>query len=119
MQKLLTPYLTGTDITKFLNEDDRQRVKEYARYWNYYNGYHFEEVLNDEDSPEITTNWVARFINKYVATEFNSGFLFKFENKDIEEKVLPFLNNVWDDNDGSSLMSKIGKSKGVTGDAYK
>ena len=118
MQKLLTPYLTGTDITKFLNEDDRQRVKEYARYWNYYNGYHFEEVLNDEDSPEITTNWVARFINKYVATEFNSGFLFKFENKDIEEKVLPFLNNVWDDNDGSSLMSKVGQSKDVTGDAY-
>lgn len=118
MQKLLMPYIASGSTYKFLDEEERQRVQDYIRYWNYYNGNQYEEVISDGDTPEIVTNWIARFINKYVATEFNSGFLFKFGNKDIEENVLPFLNNVWDDNDGSSLMAKVGQSKAVTGDGY-
>lgn len=117
LQKLLMPFSTKDSMDMYLTEEDRQRLKDYQSFWNFYTGYHWEEVLSDEDKPETTTNWCGRFVNKYVATEFNSGFLFKFDPK-VEETVTPFLNNVWDDNNGSDLMAKVGQTKSVTGDAY-
>ena len=79
MQKLLMPYIASGSTYKFLDEEERQRVQDYIRYWNYYNGNQYEEVISDGDTPEIVTNWIARFINKYVATEFNSGFIAIFK----------------------------------------
>ena len=100
----------------YLTPEDRTRLANYQNYWNFYNGYHWENIKED-DRPESTTNWCARFVNKYVSTEFNSGFLFKFD-QDVEETVTPFLNNIWDDNNGSDLMTKVGQEKSITGDAY-
>ncbi len=117
LQKLLAPFALNDKINTYLSEDDRVRIRDYQNYWNFYNGYHWEQVIDDDDKTETTTNWCARFVDKYVASEFNSGFLFKFDSK-VEEKVLPFLNEVWDDNDGSDLMSKVGQAKSITGDAF-
>ena len=116
MQKLFAPFAVADRMSLYMNEDDKQRLRDYSDYWNFYNGYHWEGIVSD-DRPEVTTNWCGRFVDKYVATEFNSGFLFKFDKK-VEEIVLPFLNSVWDDNNGSDLMSKVGQIKSVTGDAY-
>ena len=103
-------------MSMYLTSSERARLEDYQEFWNFYNGYHWENVAED-DRQEFTTNWCARFVNKYVATEFNSGFLFKFDAS-VEEKVVPFLNNVWDDNNGSDLMAKVGQEKSITGDAY-
>lgn len=116
MQKLFAPFAVADRMSLYMNEEDKQRLRDYSDYWNFYNGYHWEGIVSD-DRPEVTTNWCGRFVDKYVATEFNSGFLFKFDKK-VEEIVLPFLNSVWDDNNGSDLMSKVGQIKSVTGDAY-
>lgn len=116
LQKLLAPFSTSDKMNIYLTTSDRERLKDYQEYWNFYNGYHWENVVED-DRQESTTNWCARFVNKYVATEFNSGFLFKFDPS-VEESVVPFLNNVWDDNNGSDLMAKVGQEKSITGDAY-
>lgn len=116
IQRLLAPFSINDKMSLYLTTEDRQRLRDYHEYWNFYNGYQWEDVV-DDDRPENTTNWCARFVNKYVATEFNSGFLFKFDPK-VEETTVPFLNNVWDDNDGSDLMAKVGQVKSVTGDGY-
>lgn len=76
-------------MSVYLSDEDRQRLRDYQHYWNFYNGYHWEEIYGDEDRTETTTNWCARFVDKYVATEFNSGFLFKFDPS-VEETTLPF-----------------------------
>ena len=104
-------------MSVYLSDEDRQRLRDYQHYWNFYNGYHWEEIYGDEDRTETTTNWCARFVDKYVATEFNSGFLFKFDPS-VEETTLPFLNSVWEDNDGSDLMAKVGQVKSITGDGF-
>ena len=116
LQKLLAPFAISDKMSLYLSAEDKQRLKDYQEYWNFYNGYQWENIVED-DKPETTTNWCSRFVNKYVATEFNSGFLFKFE-PEVEEVTVPFLNAVWDDNDGSDLMAKVGQVKSVTGDAY-
>lgn len=110
------PFATSDKMNLYLTSEDKQRLKDYQNYWNFYNGYHWENIVED-DRPDVTTNWCARFVNKYVATEFNNGFLFKFDPS-VENLVTPFLNDVWDDNDGSDLMAKVGQTKAVTGDAY-
>lgn len=116
LQKLLAPFSTSDKMNIYLTSSERSRLEDYQEFWNFYNGYHWENVAED-DRQEFTTNWCARFVNKYVATEFNSGFIFKFDAS-VEEKVVPFLNNVWDDNNGSDLMTKVGQEKSITGDAY-
>lgn len=116
LQKLLAPFAISDKMSLYMTNEDKERLREYQKFWNFYNGYHWEDVV-DDDKPETTTNWCSRFVNKYVAMEFNSGFLFKFDPK-VEEVTVPFLNGVWDDNDGSDLMAKIGQSKSVTGDGY-
>ena len=116
MQKFLAPFAISDKMSLYMTNEDKERLKDYQNFWNFYNGYQWENIVED-DKPETTTNWCARFVNKYVAMEFNSGFLFKFD-PEVEEITVPFLNGVWDDNDGSDLMAKVGQSKSVTGDGY-
>ena len=80
MQKLFAPFAVADRMSLYMNEEDKQRLRDYSDYWNFYNGYHWEGIVSD-DRPEVTTNWCGRFVDKYVATEFNSGFLFKFDKK--------------------------------------
>ena len=114
LQKLLAPFAINDKMSIYMSVEDKERLKDYQNFWNFYNGYQWENIVED-DKPETTTNWCARFVNKYVAMEFNSGFLFKFD-PEVESITVPFLNGVWDDNDGSDLMAKVGQSKSVTGD---
>lgn len=116
LQKFLAPFAISDKMSLYMTNEDKERLKDYQNFWNFYNGYQWENIVED-DKPETTTNWCARFVNKYVAMEFNSGFLFKFD-PEVEEITVPFLNGVWDDNDGSDLMAKVGQSKSVTGDGY-
>ena len=103
-------------LEKQLNADDVRRIRDYVSKWNYYDGLHWEEI-EETDKPEITENWCRRFVHKFASAEFNEGFTFKFDAT-VEEAILPYLNNVWDDNNGDLLMQELGQMKNVTGDAY-
>lgn len=117
ISRMVQPFTIKQGKARFLPEEDLKRLKEYEKFWNFYLGYHYEFIPTDEDAPQLVENWCRRFVDKYVSTEFNNGFIFKF-NKEVEDSILPFLNSVWEDNDGSQLMLNIGQGKSVTGDAY-
>lgn len=117
LTKMVEPFVKLNDKTSYLGEADLARLAEYERFWNFFLGYHFDYIATNEDSPQTTQNWCRRFVNKYVSTEFNGGFTFKFD-KEFEKDIQSFVNGVWDDNNGSELMMNIGQCKSVTGDAY-
>lgn len=114
---MVEPFVKLNDKTSYLGEADLARLAEYERFWNFFLGYHFDYIATNEDSPQTTQNWCRRFVNKYVSTEFNGGFTFKFD-KEFEKDIQSFVNGVWDDNNGSELMMNVGQCKSVTGDAY-
>ena len=99
-----------------LSDIDTKRLANYRRNWNFYEGYHWEEIP-DTGRNEVTKNYCRAFVNKFVAFELGKGFNIKMK-PDIEPKVLPFLNEVWDNNNKNTLCQLIGQSKSVTGDAW-
>jgi hypothetical protein len=103
-------------LEKQMNADDLARIRSYVDKWNYFDGFHWEDI-EESDKPEVTENWCRRFVNKFIASEFNDGFSFKFNEK-VEEEVLPFLNEVWEGNKKDLLIQQLGQMKGVTGDAF-
>ena len=99
-----------------LSSEDKARLARYERNWNFYEGYHWEEIP-DTGTDEVTQNYCRAFVNKFVAFELGKGFNIRMK-PDIEPKLLPFLNEVWEDNDKDSFCQLFGQSKSVTGDTW-
>lgn len=57
-----------------ITSEDKRRVENILRNWNFFEGYHWEEVP-DIDTPEITFNYCRTFVNKYVSFELGKGFV--------------------------------------------
>lgn len=105
-----------TSLGANLTAEDIERLSKYRRYWNFYEGYHWEEIPKTE-KPEVTENYCRAFVNKFVAFELGNGFSVKMKPQ-VEEKVLPFIQETWEDNDKLLLCNELGQSKSVTGDAW-
>ena len=58
----------------YITSEDRRRVENILRNWNFFEGFHWEEVL-DTDTPEVTFNYCRTFVNKYVSFELGKGFI--------------------------------------------
>jgi hypothetical protein len=101
---------------EMLNAEDVQRIRKYINNWNFYDGFHWQNI-ESTDKPEITQNWCRRFVNKFASAEFSGGVAWKFD-QEIESEILPFLDDVWKDNGKDVLFQEIGQAKGVTGDVY-
>ena len=99
-----------------LSDVDKKRLDTYRRNWNFYDGYHWEEIA-ETGKDEVTKNYCRAFVNKFVAFELGKGFNIRMK-PEIEPKILPFLNEVWEDNDKDSFCQLFGQSKSVTGDAW-
>lgn len=56
-----------------LTDEDLQFLDRIRRAWNYYEGYHWDGIEDDEVA-QVTFNYVRAFVNKYVAFEFGKGF---------------------------------------------
>lgn len=108
--------LALTALGARISAEDSRRLTKYRQCWNFYEGFHWEEI-GDTDKPQITENYCRAFVNKFVAFEFGKGFNIKLQ-PDLEEDVLPFLNFVWTDNDKDNLCSILGQTKSVTGEAW-
>jgi len=101
---------------EMLNAEDVQRIKKYITHWNFYDGFHWQNI-EATDKPEVTQNWCRRFVNKFASSEFNGGVAWKFDEA-VEQDILPFLDEVWKDNGKDALFQELAQTKGVCGDCY-
>lgn len=105
-----------------LTPEETSRLTEVRRFWNFYDGYHYEEIPA-QDKPEITENYCRVYVDKLVEFELGKGFSInhKDEVNDVLLNGLPiaeFLDNVWLDNEKEKLVTDIGQMKAVTGDSW-
>lgn len=106
--------------------DNKQvhRLKRINRAWNFYEGYHWEE-MPEMDTPELTINYCRTFVNKFVAFELGKSFTMSVHKKMEDKKVtkdgrtlFEYLEDIWDDNQQFTLATELGQMKSVTGEAW-
>lgn len=136
-------YSTTRDLTKAYNMSilgmnesldpyDVSRLEDIRRAWNYYEGYHWEDIPQT-DKPQITENYCRAFVNKFVSFELGKGFTIDVDPKNLEvykpengeedagtlkQSHLDFLNDVWKTSKKDSLCIELAQSKAITGDAW-
>ena len=64
---------TVTQLSSELDNDQLRRLTKCKENWNFYEGYHWED-MPDVDTPEVTVNYCQAFVNKFVAFESGKGF---------------------------------------------
>ena len=105
-------------LFKLLSDAERSRVKDYATFKDFYDGNHWDLLSDgDEGGPRVTFNYCASFSNVLSSLEMRGGVNFKFK-KDVEAKVLPFLNNVYEDNSMASQFDDFSVAKSIAGDSF-
>lgn len=104
-----------------LSSEELQRLNRIKRNWNFWEGYHWEE-LPETDKPQVTENYIRAFVDKFVSYELGKGFTVKMkpeiEEIDGENDPLDFINDVWEDNNKLERCIELGQSKSVTGDGW-
>lgn len=115
LDRISTLSLLGLD--SHLTSDERDRLSKTQEFWNFYEGYHWEDIQDIGERPQITENYCRAFVDKFVAFEFGTGFRVKspFEDNDEVTPVTDFINEVWDDNKKDSLCTELGQTKSVSG----
>lgn len=112
------------DLSGELDNKQIQRLKTIMRNWDFYDGYHWED-MPETDGPQITFNYCRAFVNKFVSFELGNAFTIS-THKDMEEKPITpdgrtsfeYLEDVWEDNDQYRLAIELGQMKSVTGEAW-
>lgn len=107
--------LLGLD--SHLSPEERERLTKIQQFWNFYEGFHWEDIQDLGERPQITENYCRSFVNKFVAFEFGQGIRIKspMEDNDDTTPVTDFLNSVWKDNHKNTLCTELGQTKSVTG----
>ena len=104
-----------------ISEDDLKRLNQYRRNWNFYEGYHWEEI-QATDKPQVTENYIRTFVDKFISFELGGGFNFsmlpEIENLEGENNPYKFLDNVWEYNNKLEKSVELGQAKSITGDGW-
>lgn len=110
-----------------IDADQQNRLVEIERAWNFYRGYHWEEIP-DTDKPQTTKNYCRPFVNKFVSFELGNGFITEIDQHTLEKYPnygdahqkthLSFINDVWKYSKKDLLCIELGQSKAVTGDGW-
>ena len=91
-------------LSEHLTSTDRELLDEYIEKWNFYEGYHWENI-ELQDKPQVTKNYCRAFVNKFVAfdesvirvvRESNCGQLQSVQNRQfyaLQRWVLSFQFN--------------------------
>lgn len=99
-----------------LSPQDQSRLAEYKNNQNFYDGYHWETIPETGKS-EVTKNYCRAFVDKYVSFELGKGFSIKMK-PEVEKIILPFLNNVWEDNKKDEFLLNFGQDKSINGESF-
>ncbi|MMZ52640.1 Phage portal protein, SPP1 Gp6-like [compost metagenome] len=103
-----------------ISEEQRARLDKIQSDWQFYEGYHWQGI-SDTDKPQVTKNYIRKFVDKFVAFEFRKGFILNMKpeiEQITENNPKEFISNVWDDNGKFAKLTEIGISKSITGDAW-
>lgn len=107
-----------------LDNKQAERLKRFKRNWNFYDGYHWEE-MPDVDSPELTTNYCRVFVDKFVAFELGEAFTISTHPSMSESVVttdnrtlFEYIEDVWEDNNQYTFITEVGQMKSVTGESW-
>lgn len=100
------------------------RVNRIKQAWNFYEGYHWEN-LPEQDSAQLTINYCRAFVDKFVSFELSKAFSFSVHS-DLEKTVVTrdkrtlfeYLEDIWEDNDQYKFCTEMGQMKSVTGEAW-
>lgn len=112
------------EISGELDSKQLHRLKTIIRNWDFYDGYHWEN-MPETDGPQITFNYCKAFVNKFVSFELGDAFTLSV-HKSMEDKIITpdgrssfeYLEDVWEDNDQYRLAIELGQMKSVTGEAW-
>lgn len=106
--------------------DTRQveRLRRIRQEWNFYEGYHWEE-LPESDGPELTINYCRAFVDKFVSFELGKSFSIS-THKNMEglpvtedgRTLFEYLEDVWEDNNQYIFCTEMGQMKSITGEAW-
>lgn len=107
-----------------LDNKQVERLRRIKQAWNFYEGYHWEE-MPEQDTPELTVNYCRAFVDKFVSFELGKLFSIstskKMEGKKITKDgrtVFEYLEDVWEDNNQCIFTAELGQMKSITGDAW-
>ena len=114
--------------SKKLDPAEVERLRRIKSFWEFYEGYHWNEINTDAEAgeaSEVTINYCRAFVNKFVAFELGAAFTINLTKHIANLKVTAegrtmqqFLEDVWVDNQRGTLCTELGQSKSVTGDAW-
>ena len=123
------PYEIGLDLTNSnriignpyalvegISQEELARVNYELSLWKFYAGDQWN-YKRPEGEPQNTINYVARFVDKGVSFLMGKGFTINVE-KNAEDIIKPFLDEVLDDNERFQLGIEVAQSGGVTGNAW-
>lgn len=108
-----------------LDEKQQARLTRIKNAWNFYEGYQWEEI-EDQDSAEVTVNYCRAFVDKFVSFELGKSFSFSVHNSVAsgitvtpdKRTLFEYLEDVWEDNKQYELGIELGQMKSVTGEAW-
>lgn len=112
-----------------MTAEQRDFYDKVIRAWNFYEGYHWEE-LPPQEMPEVTINYCRAFVDKFVAFELGKAFTFTTspevdeelvttEEKESDRRTLfDFLEDVWEDNNQYAFCVELGQMKSITSKAW-
>lgn len=104
-----------------MTEEDLERLARYKRNWDFYDGYHWEDIPPN-DKPQVTENYIRAFVDKFVSFELGGGFKIKqephIENMEGDNNPYQFLESVWEYNNRLEKCVELGQSKAITGDGW-
>lgn len=106
--------------------EEQERYKKILRNWDFYEGYHWEEIaIDNADGPEVTMNYSRAFVDKFLSFELGKAFTFTthadVENQEVTSDgrtLFKFLEDVWEDNEQYAFCMDLGQTKNVTGEAW-
>jgi hypothetical protein len=115
---------SGGGLSGALGAEEQERIERFRRNWNFYDGYHWEDIPQG-DEIELTFNYCRAFVDKFVSFEWARSFSIATHKNladaaiDAEGRTLfEYLEDVWEDNRQYALGMEIGQMKSVTGEAW-
>src|SRR3972149_6010118 len=120
LQPSLYPISVGERrvVSNTTNIEDTRRFSRYMILYKFFMGDHWSDlrIPKQHDDDIVTANFCEPFVNKGAAFLMNRGWSIKDEDDDFSEETLPFLNQVWKDNNKELICYETAQLGGCLGD---